>query len=458
MAIAHVMRRSSKNAGRDLPSDIQRNHIINDCTCFPYGYLIEPRSSSIYHSSYLDHLPLRDIPSQLLPSLPSPPTNMPMYAGWTSREGLTADVLSRWLSKTALNPALLLPLLLLARHTKKGSDLTILHPKAHSRLKTLFALATIRRLNAWHSRRAANNFVTDAYVWRNEIAVVTGGSGGIGGHIARLLSEKGLTVVVLDIQPLTYSAPENIHYYHCDLTSPTGLAKVADQIRKDLGHPTILVNNAGVARGKTLLDASERDIRFTYDVNTLAHFWTAKEFLPHMVSANHGMVVTVASFASWLSVPNMVDYASSKAAAQSFHEGLAAELVTRYHAPKVRMVLVNQGFTKTALFEGYRNDSRFVSPSLYPETVAEAVVRQVLRGESGQVIVPGLGNLLSGIAGWPVWVQHGMRKKYQSLMVEFKGRQVVQDLDGFYKGREGEEKEKDKGVGESAVLVPEATV
>lgn len=373
-----------------------------------------------------------------------------MYNGLTSREGFTADVLARWVGRTVLNPALLLPIILAARYTKKGEDMSILHHKAYSRIKTLFYIGLLRWINNWHSRRAANNFVSDTYHWRREIAIVTGGSGGIGGHIAQLLAEKGLTVVVLDIQPLTYSAPSNIHFYTCDLTSPSTLSKVADRIRKDIGQPTILINNAGVARGKTLLDATEKDIRFTYDVNTLAHFWTAKEFLPYMIQRNHGMVVTVASFASWLNVPNMVDYASSKAAAQSFHEGLAAELVTRYHAPRVRMILVNQGFTKTALFDGYKNDSWFVAPSLHPETVAEAVVRQVLSGQSGQVIVPGLGNILSGIHGWPIWVQHGMRKKYESLMVEFRGRQVVEDLDGFYKRRDGE-----GGTEESGVLVPE---
>jgi all-trans-retinol dehydrogenase (NAD+) len=55
-----------------------------------------------------------------------------------------------------------------------------------------------------------------------------------------------------------------------------------------------------------------------------------------MVAANHGMIVTVASYAAYITVPNMTDYGASKAAALAFHEGLTAELKTRYQAPKVR--------------------------------------------------------------------------------------------------------------------------
>lgn len=67
-------------------------------------------------------------------------------------------------------------------------------------------------------------------------------------------------------------------------------------------------------------------MRFTFEVNTLAHYWLAKEFVGDMAKKNHGMVVTVASYAAYVVAPNMVDYAASKAAAQAFHEGLALEL------------------------------------------------------------------------------------------------------------------------------------
>ncbi|OQE19684.1 hypothetical protein PENFLA_c018G01433, partial [Penicillium flavigenum] len=77
----------------------------------------------------------------------------------------------------------------------------------------------------------------------------------------------------------------------------------------------------------------------------------------------------------------MVDYSASKAAAIAFHEGLAAELVTRYHAPKVRTVLVTQGFTRTNLIKDLTPEDTWFNPLLHPETVAEELVKQVLKAE-----------------------------------------------------------------------------
>jgi all-trans-retinol dehydrogenase (NAD+) len=241
-----------------------------------------------------------------------------------------------------------------------------------------------------------------------------------------------------------------VHYFKCDITSPATLAAVGKEIRARVGAPTVIINNAGVARGKTLLGATERDIRFTFDVNTFAHYWIIREFLPSIVAANHGMVVTVASFAAWVTVPDMVDYAASKAATYAFHEGLAAELKTRYNAPRVRTVVVNQGYTKTALFTGYRNDNPFTLPALEPETVADAIVMKVLSGESGRLIIPAFGGALPALAAFPFWYQINLRNQGQAIMEKFAGRQVVGDLDRFYKDREKEKEEEESSAGTEA--------
>ncbi|KAG4411554.1 hypothetical protein IFR04_015313 [Cadophora malorum] len=374
---------------------------------------------------------------------------MPMHNGWLPREGLTSDPIGRFIKKTALNPAFTIAFLLLARYTKKGSDLAILHETAYSRIRKLFFLGLARWASNYLDAGVLDNWTADTYDWNKEIVLITGGAGGIGGNVVKLLAERGIKVVVLDVIPMTFEAPSNVYYYKCDITSPATIASVAAEVRKDVGEPTILINNAGVARGKNILDATEKDVRFTFDVNTLAHYWMAKEFVPAMVKANHGMIVTVASFAAYVTVPNMTDYAASKAAALSFHEGLTAELKTRYGAPKVRTVVINQGYTKTPLFQGYNNDSKFLVPTLEPETVAEAIVKKVLAGHSGQVIIPGFGSTLTFLRGLPHWYQLRLRSKGESIMTNWHGRQVI-DVEKW------KENEKDNGESASTVLVPPA--
>ena len=364
---------------------------------------------------------------------------------------------------TALNPFLTLPLLLAGKYTLEGGRAAASHATAWKHLKTLVVLGLLEKVSGWLDSAVSNNFKSDAYVWSQEVVVVTGGSDGIGKIVVQLLAEKGVKVAVLDVQELTYEgnfvpsplpipsppnhslytntpvAPSNVHFFPCDLSSPSSITTASSQIRTSLGSPTILINNAGVARGKTILDTTERDLNLTFRVNTFAHYHLAREFLPDMVSRNHGMIVTVASMAGYVCAPSLVDYAASKAAAIAFHEGLAAELVTHYKADKVRTVLMCQGYTRTKLFEG------FGGGVLFPETVAEEIVKAVFAGRSKHLILPeSAWGIAPKLRGLPVWMQYGLRARLDGLMKGWRGRQVVQP---------SLEEAGEKKIEESTVLV-----
>ena len=153
-----------------------------------------------------------------------------------------------------------------------------------------------------------------------------------------------------------------------------------------------------------------------------------------------------------VAAPYMVDYASTKAAALAFHEGLAAELATCYKAPRVRTVVINQGYTKTPLFEGYNNTSPFMAPSLEPDSVAQMIVEQVLTGRSGQVIAPAFGSFISGFSIMPHWYQYKVRRDGHNIMPNWRGKQVVGDLDKYYEDK-AKEKAGEEDIDGSAVLV-----
>ena len=131
---------------------------------------------------------------------------MPMHNGFLPREGFKSDTVLKIIRGTVLNPKLMLPLLLLAKYTKRGHDWSILHPTAYSRIKFLLGLGILKAVNRYFSQGVLNNWVDDKYDWAKEIVLITGGAGGIGGHVVQLLAEQGIKVVVLDIQPLTFKA------------------------------------------------------------------------------------------------------------------------------------------------------------------------------------------------------------------------------------------------------------
>ena len=129
-------------------------------------------------------------------------------------------------------------------------------------------------------------------------------------------------------------------FYKVNLTSSAEIKQAATTVRRDHGHPTVLINNAGVGCGGTILDEPEEKIRLTLEVNALSHFWTVKEFLPSMIKNDHGHIVNIASLASFVAIGELADYACSKAGALAFHESLTQEIKHWYGSRRVRTRLV----------------------------------------------------------------------------------------------------------------------
>ncbi|KAL2855607.1 hypothetical protein BJX68DRAFT_263964 [Aspergillus pseudodeflectus] len=346
--------------------------------------------------------------------------------GFLPREGLYIDPIITGLRRSILHPIFTVPLLHLLRYR------TFTSLAAYESIVQFTAAASVLLwLNDWLSTQSANNWVTDeSWDWKKELVVVTGGSGGIGAGVAQRLAARGARVVVVDIIPLTYKAEINrIIYHKCDLSDEKEIAAVCEKIRSEVGDPTVLLNNAGLSRGRTIAEGTYADNSITLKTNLLAPFLLTKEFLPAMIRRNHGHIFNVGSMSAYIPPPGLADYAASKAGLIAFHECLAQELRAQ-NAPKVRTSLAVLSFTKTPLFKGETNQSHFLMPLLHVDTVVDAIVDILDSGLSQTVFLPGIFRYLAGLRGAPGWVQDLVRGGTKSLKVDFKGRQKIDPQTG----------------------------
>jgi all-trans-retinol dehydrogenase (NAD+) len=217
---------------------------------------------------------------------------------------------------------------------------------------------------------------------KGEIVVVTGGASGIGRLMSLIFAKKGARVVIVDISSGEKVVEEiqkqggEAHAFTCDLSKREEVYRVADEIRKKVGDVTILINNAGIVSGQKLLQCRDELIAKTMDVNTTAHFWTTKAFLPSMLEKNHGHVVTIASSAGLVGVAGLVDYCASKFGAFGFDESLRLEL-HKIGKTGVHTTSVCPYFINTGMFDGCKTRFPLLLPILEPDYAANKIVTAV---------------------------------------------------------------------------------
>lgn len=176
-------------------------------------------------------------------------------------------------------------------------------------LKWLFALGLLRNINALLNNLTSNNLIfrsaTRDWSWPNEIAVITGTSSGFGRLFALDLMKRGVRAVGLDISPPPTDLSESARFTHitCDVTSSDAVQRAAAEIQSTVGHPSILINNAGIGGAHSILETPPAFLKKICEINLLSHYYTLQAFLPHMIAQDKGHVVSIASMASFVYAP-----------------------------------------------------------------------------------------------------------------------------------------------------------
>mmetsp|Transcript_24928 Transcript_24928/g.80546 ORF Transcript_24928/g.80546 Transcript_24928/m.80546 type:complete len:316 (-) Transcript_24928:195-1142(-) len=235
--------------------------------------------------------------------------------------------------------------------------------------------------------RSVLSFLFPRLFWKNvsgEVVYLTGGAGGIGKLMAQKLARLGAHVVLLDKNAEMLSSAKKdveavaakgakVYSIEVDLADRLATYAAMDAAKAAAGRATILINNAGIVTGKSLLDGADHMQELTMAVNSTAHFWTAKACLPSMMEHNHGHIVTIASSAGLCGTPGLADYCASKAAAFFFDESLRMEM-RKTGKTGVKTTCVCPFFIRTGMFEGASSKWPRLLPLLEPEYAANKII------------------------------------------------------------------------------------
>jgi NAD(P)-dependent dehydrogenase (short-subunit alcohol dehydrogenase family) len=190
--------------------------------------------------------------------------------------------------------------------------------------------------------------------FNGHVAIVTGAAKGIGWGIAKVMSEKGARVVVVDwdeengkksAEQIRKSGSEAI-FVKCDVSNEEQVKAMIQATLDHYGRIDILVNNAGIGVYKSVLDATSDDWDRCLNVNLKGQFLCCKYAIPHMQAIGKGAIVNISSVHSFATVNGVAPYAASKGGITALTRNMAID-----YGPTIRVNSIAPGWVLTPLIQ-----------------------------------------------------------------------------------------------------------
>ena len=182
--------------------------------------------------------------------------------------------------------------------------------------------------------------LTEAEANSSRVALVTGGSRGIGLACAKTLAEAGYRVAVTyNATPPTAAESAGLLAVRCDVSASADVDAAFYAVEERLGPVTVLVANAGITRDNLLMRMSEEEFAEVLETNLFGSFRAVKRAMRPMMRARWGRVVLISSIVAQTGLPGQSNYAASKSALL----GLARSVAKEYASRNITVNVVSPG-------------------------------------------------------------------------------------------------------------------
>jgi len=232
---------------------------------------------------------------------------------------------------------------------------------------------------------------------QGSVALVTGANRGLGREFVLALLAAGAKKVYAAVRdPAKLTPIEGVVPVKLDVTKAQDVAAAA-QALKDV---TLLINNAGIIRGGSLLDpASQKAARDEWETSFIAPLALSQAFAPTLAANGGGAIVNVLSALSWISMPGAATYSAAKAAAWSLTNGLRNEL----HDQGTEVYALHVAYMDTEMASGLE------VPKTHPRDVAARALASIEHAQF-EILADDIAKQLKGALTAGVYLQNPLRQ------------------------------------------------
>jgi 3-oxoacyl-[acyl-carrier protein] reductase len=221
--------------------------------------------------------------------------------------------------------------------------------------------------------------------FNGQVAIVTGGTRGIGKAVAKELAKRGADLIVAgrSLDTAKEAAASLAEFgvrtlgVKLDVSKSEEVEKIFEEIRKEFQKIDILINNAGITKDGLLLRMREEAWDSVLDINLKGVFLCSREVIKDMAKQRYGRIVNISSVAAFMGNPGQANYSASKAGIVGFTKTVAKE----YAGRGITVNAVAPGFIQTAMTDVLQDNIKEEMRKLIPlgrfgtvEDVANAVI------------------------------------------------------------------------------------